>query len=175
MRVGGALLAKDAKPGATPRGYVFDWTTRQESLVPIHLPTYRYGGVGFRGSTEWQKKTAPYETVTDAGGDRKTGDAKPTRWWHMQGQLDADAAGQGGVTAGFVMFDAPTNINHPSPIRLNPDIPYCGYFPFRHQAFTIVPGEPLVLNYRCIVHDGKLAPEEIEQLWQAWAKSFAKK
>jgi hypothetical protein len=175
VRVAGALRAPDAKPDAPPQGYIFDWTTRQEALVPIHLPTYRYGGTGFRGSAEWQPKTAPYNVVTDEGCDRKTGDGKPTRWWHMQGRLGADAAGQGGVTAGFAMFDAPTNINHPEPIRLNPDIPYTGYFPFRLTPFTIEPGKPLELNYRCVVHDGSLAPERIEQLWQEWAKHFAKK
>ena len=169
------LPAKDASAGNLPRGYIFDWTTRQEALVAIHLPAYRYGAVGFRGSPEWQAKTAPYDIVTDAGNNRKTGDAKPTRWWHMQGQLGADAAGAGGVTAGFAMFDAPTNRNFPEPIRLNPDIPYCGFFPFRHEEFTLQPGQPLELRYRCVVHDGSVAPEELEQLWRVWAKTFAKK
>lgn len=168
VRVAGPLRAPGAKPDAPPQGWIFDWTTRQEALVPIHLPAYRYGGTGFRGAAEWQPMTAPYAVVTDAGGDRKTGDGKPTRWWHMQGPL-AEAV------VGFAMFDAPANINHPGPVRLNPDIPYTGYFPFRNAPFTIEPGKPLELRYRCVVHDGRLAPGRIEQLWREWAGRFSAK
>ena len=54
-------------------------------------------------------------------------------------------------------------------MRLNPEIPYLGFFPFRNDEFTIQPGQPIEFRYRMIVHDGKLAPEKIESAWKGFA------
>ncbi len=153
--------------GRVENGFLFDLTTRQEALVPIHLPLYHYGGIAFRGASEWQPKTAPIKVVTSEGDDRVAGDKGVARWWHVQGKL-------GDGVAGFAIFDAPTNKNHPTPMRLNPDIPYFGFFPFKRKPFTIEPNQPIEFHYRMLVHDRELAPEKIESLWQNWSKSVTK-
>ncbi len=170
VRCAGGLAAPNGGPAAPPQGFWLDLTTQQEALVPVRLPAYRYGGMAFRGAPEWQPKTFPLTVITSEGDDRRRGDENRARWWHVQGNVGTDASGQGGEPVGFAMFDAPSNKNHPSPMRLNPDIPYFGFFPFQKEEFTIQPGQPISFSYRLLIHDGQLSPQAIEALWQAWAK-----
>lgn len=147
----------------TRNGFLLDLVIEQTPLTMIHLPVHHYGGLAFRGATQWQPQDAPVRVLTSEGEDRVAGDQGVARWWHAQGNL-------GDGVAGFAMFDHPSNKNHPSPMRLNPDIPYFGFFPFKRQPFTLQPNQPITFRYRLLAHDGEFSPDSIEDLWQQWIK-----
>src|SRR5690606_29945788 len=104
---------------------------------PVILKEYRYGGLGFRATEQWNKDNSV--VITSEGKQRKEADGSKARWCLIQGAVDN---GQ----AGLVMMSSPTNYNHPEPLRVWPeeifgrgDV-YANFVPIRDMDWPLEPG-----------------------------------
>ena len=141
-----------------------------KKAVSMVLPKIHYGGMSFRGPSQWLgsdskdvaratargvefkdvKWLAPevsLNVLTDAGGDRKSGDRSSARWIDYTGPLDGD-------WGGLAMFDHPSNPRYPTPLRVHPELPYFCYALVQNESYTVSSDEPLGLAYRFLVHSG---------------------
>jgi hypothetical protein len=155
--------AWDVRVYATRGASVFDVDTTQTcaGASPLTVLKYHYGGMGFRGSAEWNRKEN-VSFLTSEGKTRLDGNGVPARWVAMNGKID-------GKDAGIGFLCAPSNFRAPQPTRLNPDDPYFSWVPAVGGDFTIEPGKPLVSRYRFVVVDRTLAAPEMEKHWAAYA------
>ena len=129
---------------------------------PVHLPKYHYGGLGVRGSAQWD----PVEAVTmltSNGDDRKKGDATKAKWVQLGGDVD-------GAPAGIAVLIHPANFRFPQPLRLNPKNPQLCVAPSQDGDWGIVPGTPYVSCYRFIIYDGAPDAAWLGKLWDDYAK-----
>jgi len=141
-----------------------------KKVVSMVLPKVYYGGMSFRGPSEWLRfdskdvaraiargvkfKNAKWlapdvllDILTDKGGDRKSGDRSSARWIDYTGPLGDD-------WGGLVMFDHPSNPRYPTPLRVHPELPYFCYAFVQNGPYTISSNEPLNLVYRFLIHSG---------------------
>ncbi len=129
---------------------------------PLKLPKYHYGGLGVRGSAQWD----PVEAVTmltSTGADRKGGDATKAKWVHLGGEVD-------GAPTGIAVLMHPSNFRFPQPLRLNPKNPQICVAPSQDGDWEIVPGKPYVSRYRIVIADGKADAAFLEKLWADYAE-----
>jgi len=138
--------------------------------VSMVLPKIYYGGMSFRGPSEWLRfnskdvaraiargvkfKDAKWlpqdvslDVLTDKGGDRKSADRNSARWIDYTGPLGDD-------WGGLAMFDHPSNPRYPTPLRVHPELPYFCYALVQKESYTVSSDEPLNLVYRLLVHSG---------------------
>jgi hypothetical protein len=149
-------------PGA---GYVLDLTSRQQPLVDIMLPEYRYGGMAVRGSRQWHSKTSGVTVVTSEGKDRVASDGAKARWIDMSGPVD-------GKEAGVALLEHPSNPRAPGPVRMHPDVPYCVFTPIKDTGMVLDAGRgDHAFRYRLVSHNGPADPKRLEALWQEFSKS----
>jgi methane monooxygenase PmoA-like len=148
--------------GAKPM-YVFDWMSTQTcaSDSPLVLPKYHYGGLGYRGSRQWEDKSNCF-FLTNEGKDRSNGNETTGRWCWVGGKVD-------GQMAGVAILCHPDNFRFPQPMRLNPDEPFFCFAPSQGGEWRIEPGKPYVARYRFVVADGGADATEIERLWNDYA------
>ncbi|MHC4207335.1 MAG: DUF6807 family protein, partial [Planctomycetota bacterium] len=155
-----------------------------KKAVSMILPKIYYGGMSFRGPSEWlgfnskdvaraiargvefkdAKWLAPdvsLDVLTDEGGDRKSGDKNSARWIDYTGPLGDD-------WGGLVMFDHPSNPRYPTPLRVHPELPYFCYALVQNESYTVSSNEPLNLEYRFLVHSGH--PQQ--QVNERFARDF---
>src|SRR6185436_11445480 len=128
--------------------YIFDLFIHQEcaSDIPLILPKYHYGGLGFRGSSQWttDKKDRSKENcffLTSEGKVRSNGNETKGRWCHISGKTD-------GEMIGVAILDHPGNFRSPQGMRLNPDIPFFCYCPSQDGDWEITPQKPYNARYR---------------------------
>jgi hypothetical protein len=140
------LRAHVPEAGA-PDHWILDLTSRQECATetPLVLPQYFYGGMAYRGHHDWIANKAAVTVLTSEGHDRAAADETNARWCMMGGPLDG---GWGGVT----IMDHPSNVRFPNRLRVHPGVPYFGFMLPQAEAYTIAPGQALVLQYRIVVH-----------------------
>lgn len=133
--------------------FLFDITSVQTCATesPLVLNEYHYGGMAVRGAVEW-KDPKKCELVTSDGLDRRRGNHTRPNWVSMSGEL---GAGSGGI----VVMGSPSNVRHPQPVRLHPDMPYFCFAPVVLGVMRIEPDKPLVSSYRFMTHDGELDKE----------------
>jgi hypothetical protein len=141
----------------------FDLTSSQNNCypAPLRLPKYHYGGLGVRGSAQWD----PVDKVTmftSNGDDRLKGDATKAKWVWMGGEVD-------GAMTGILVLIHPQNFRFPQPLRLNPKNPQLCVAPSAEGDWEIKPGETYVSRYRFVVMDGKPTAAEAERFWQDYA------
>ena len=143
--------------------FVFDLTIHQQCAgkSPLVLEEYRYGGLGFRGSRQWNGKDG-CRFLTSEGKDRSNGNGSRARWCYIGGKVD-------GAEAGITIMCAPGNFRAPQPVRLHPDEPFFCYAPEVLGKFEIAPDKPYDARYRFIVSDGPPDTREIERLWEDFA------
>lgn len=148
--------------GSKP-AYVIDWMSMQTcaSESPLVLPKYHYGGLGFRGSRQWEDKSNCF-FLTSEGKDRSNGNETTGRWCWVGGKVD-------GAMAGVAILCHPDNFRFPQPMRLNPDEPFFCFAPSQGGEWRIEPGKPYVARYRLVVADGGADAKEIERLWNDYA------
>jgi len=146
--------------------WLMDYTTRQRCATdsPLLLQAYRYGGLGFRGTSHWHNQNSDY--LTSEGKSRADGDATRARWCDVFGET-----GQG--IEGLLFLSHVENHAHPEPMRIWPSSSNNGrgdvffnFCPVREDAWLLEPGREYVLRYRLFSHSGKLSPAEAERLWQ---------
>jgi len=141
-----------------------------KKAMSMVLPKVYYGGMSFRGPSEWlgfnskdvaraiargvEFKDAKWlpsdvslDVLTDEGRDRKSGDRNSARWIDYTGPLSDD-------WGGLVMFDHPSNPRYPTPLRVHPELPYFCYALVQNESYTVSSNEPLNLVYRFLIHSG---------------------
>lgn len=155
-----------------PNHYFIDYTTQFTTPLEngILFEAYRYGGgLGFRFKEQWDKNNC--EVITSEGKDRKGADGTSARWCIVYGD-SSDGKGKTGV----LFMSHPENQSHPEPMRVWPldankgrgDM-FFEFCPIRHQEWKINPQNTYALNYRMLVFDGTITPEEAENHWKAFA------
>jgi len=134
--------------------YVFDLYSEQvnTSQDTLHIVEYHYGGMGFRGSKEWNTvDTVHYSNewniLTSEGHDKETANHTKAKWVSAYG----DVAGE---TVGVTVFGHPDNFRYPQIVRVHPTMPYWVYSPMFEGAFYIAPGQRFKSKFRFYVHQG---------------------
>ncbi|MEC8402635.1 MAG: PmoA family protein [Bacteroidota bacterium] len=155
-----------------PNQYFIDYTTKFSSPLErgILFEAYRYGGgLGFRFKEQWDKENC--EVITSEGKNRASADGTLAKWCIVYG----DATVGEGIT-GVLFMSHPKNRSHPEPMRIWPKNANKGrgdmffeFCPIRHKDWKIEPQKSYELNYRMLVFDGKITPQEAEQHWKAFA------
>lgn len=138
----------------------FDYSCAADS--PFKILEYRYGGLGWRTTAEWDQTNS--EVLTSEGKSREDADGSLARWLLVQGTL-GDAYG------GALIMSDPANYNHPEPLRVWP-IPEKGrgelmvcFSPTKNTDWTMEPGKQYTLKYRMIVFDGRWNQKKAEEAW----------
>lgn len=151
--------------GGAGEGYLFDLESVQTCAgkSPLELHEYRYGGIGLRGSGEWEGPEEKCRFLTSEGRTRADGHATRARWCDVGGMLD-------GKPTGIAVLDNPGNFRHPQAMRIHPSEPFFNFAPCQLGDFEIRPGEPYVSRYRFWVHDGEASPDAIERVWRGYAE-----
>jgi hypothetical protein len=148
--------------------YLVDFTFEMKCATesPVHLLEYRYGGLGWRATEEWNKDNS--KVLTSEGKTRREADASKARWCIVEGEV-------GGDYAGVLMMSHPSNYNHPEPLRIWPENAnrrgdmFANFSPTRDTDWLLEPGKNYVLKYRFLVYNGPMTPERAEAEWQAFA------
>ena len=150
--------------GAEKPYYIFDLEIRQRlsTASVLKLPTYLYGGLGFRGNGEWNGKDKTY-FLTSEGKDRSNGHATTSKWVHISGKI-------GGKLSGISILSHPDNFRSPQPMRIHPEEPFFCYAPSQAGDFEIKPNKGYIAKYRFIVYDGDPVPEFINRMWDDYAQ-----
>ena len=78
--------------------------------------------------------------------------------------------------SGILFLSHPDNRDHPEPMRVWTSDSEDGrsnvffvYTPTRHREWVLSPGKSYRLQYRMVIYDGTLDPEEAESYWKAFA------
>ena len=155
-----------------PDQYFIDYTTNFSSPLEngILFEAYRYGGgLGFRFKEQWNKDNC--EVITSDGKNRAAADGTSARWCIVYGDA---TNGQG--STGVLFMSHPNNQSHPEPMRIWPPNANKGrgdmffeFCPIRHKEWKIEPQLSYELNYRMMIFDGEITPEEAENHWRAFA------
>lgn len=144
--------------------FVFDLTSSQTcaSEAPLRIRTYHYGGLGFRGSGEWEGKDG-CAFLTSEGRRRQDGHATSARWCIMSGSL-------AGRPASIAFLSHPSNFRFPQGMRIHPDEPFFNWCPAQGGDFSIEPGAAYISRYRFVVSEAVLSAAAAEELWKAYAQ-----
>ncbi len=148
--------------------YLLDFTITLSpaTLYPVTLLTYRYGGLGWRASAEWNRDNS--EVLTSEGMDRRHADSTTVRWCIVQGALGKDYGG-------IAMLSHPDNFNHPEPLRIWPDTSngrgdlFANFSPTKDRDWRLQPGHTYTLRYRWVVFNGHFTKQQAESAWQHFA------
>ena len=145
--------------GARPV-WMFDLTIRQQcaSNVPLELPLYHYGGLGYRGHEQWNGAAKTLFVTSEGVTDRIKANESRARWCDVGGLVD-------GQRAGTAILSHPDNFRAPQPIRAHPTEPFFCYAPSQLGDWAIKPGDNYVARYRFVVHDGAPDPAELDRIW----------
>lgn len=150
--------------------YIVDITSKMNGATnsPVLLLAYRYGGLGWRTTEQWDNKNS--EVLSSEGKTRKDADGTTARWCIVQGAVDNDYAG-------VVMMSYPTNYNHPEPLRIWPENQYdrgdmfANFSPTKNKDWLLEPGKTYTLKYRLVVFNGHFTKEKAETAWQNFANT----
>ena len=148
--------------GDTPY-HLFDVHILHETVTdePLHLPEYRYGGLGFRGHWDWNGAQKTF-FLTSEGKDRANGHATTANWCHIGGFVD-------GKLAGVAIMSHPSNFRHPQPMRIHPTEPFFNWAPSQAGDWSITQDQPYEVTYRFVVMDGEPDSTFYDRLWQDFA------
>jgi hypothetical protein len=143
--------------------WLVDYTTRQRcaSSSPLYLLQYRYGGLGFRATSEWKEANSDY--LTSEGKTRKDGHGTRGRWCNIFGTTEKGPSG-------ILFMSHPENREHPEPMRIWPEgYVFFNFCPIQKADWTLEPGNEYVLRYRLCIYDGQISAEKAEVFWQSFA------
>jgi hypothetical protein len=145
--------------------WLWDFLSTQRCATdsPLHHYKYRYGGLGFRATRQWQQDNA--ECLTSEGRTREDGHGTRARWCDMHGITGPD-------WTGVTVMSHPENFRHPEPMRIWPKKSVHVFFNFAPSQlgdWTIQPGKDYVFRYRFYVHEGKPVVADIERLYNDFA------
>ena len=159
------------------RSYTIDWkstfTAKSQDVVldrtpPEKAPWGGYGGLGFRAA-----KTMREFRGMDSEGrvGREQAHGKQARWMDFSGVFGEK--GEPPAPGGVAIFDHPANPRHPTPWYLSDDagLPYFGPALLFAQPMTLKAGQSMTLKYRILVHAGIGDRVDLENQFQAFAKT----
>jgi methane monooxygenase PmoA-like len=149
--------------GGEKAGYfLFDLDSDQDCAgpSPLELEEYRYGGLGFRGSWDWEGDNV--RIFTSEGKGRLNGEGSTARWLDISGPV-------GGKWAGVTILGSPENFRAPQAVRVHPTEPFVNFAPVKTGAFEIAPGKTYRSRYRFYLHDDVLRADEAERVWLDYA------
>ncbi len=143
--------------------FLFDLVSTQTCATdqPLVIRKYRYGGLGFRGSGDWEGKDG-VAFLTSEGKTRANGHETTARWCTMTGKV-------GGKEASIGFLCHPSNFRAPQNMRIHPDEPFFNWAPSQAGDFSIEPGKPYVSRYRFVVAAGPLSTADMDAAWKAYA------
>lgn len=144
---------------------VFDLDSTQlcATDVPLILPTYHYGGIGFRGHWDWNGAGNTTWLTSEGERDPLKGHATRGRWCYIGGKVD-------GQPAGIAILCHPSNFRAPQPMRLHPTEPFFCFAPQQLGAMEISPGKPYVSKYRMLIMDGPPDQAVIDRAYNDYAE-----
>ena len=150
--------------------YLLDLTIRLRCAgdSPVRLLEYRYGGLGWRTTAEWNRTNS--EVLTSEGRSRREADGSTARWFLVQGEVDA-----GNDFAGAVGLNHPENFNSPAPLRVWPEDQngrgdlFVNFSPTKDRDWPLEPGREYVLRYRFVVFNGRRTAAAAEAAWRNFA------
>ncbi|NNJ24723.1 PmoA family protein [Alienimonas chondri] len=152
--------------------FLFDIQSVQTcaSDEPLILERYRYGGMAFRGQSEWLGdggggdggESGGLRFLTSDGKDRRDGNHTRPDWVSLSGRLD-------GQDVSFTAFGSPDNFRAPQPVRLHPDKPYFCFAPMALGQFRIEPGREYVSRYRYLVTSDRVDADTATKFWRDYA------
>ena len=149
--------------------WVIDLVSTQKCVAKsaLELEAYRYGGLGFRGTSDWGMNNSDY--LTSEGKTRTDGHGTRARWCNVFGETKAGPAG-------VQFMSHPQNREHPEPMRIWPDgYIFFNFCPIQKTDWVMEPGKEYVLKYRMFVYDGTVTKERCEQLWRDFGEPPAVK
>ncbi len=129
------------------------------SESPVLLLKYRYGGLGWRATEEWNKTNS--DVLTSEGKTRKDADGSKARWCIVQGAVD-----HGEDYAGIAWLSHPSNYNSPEPLRIWPENQngrgdvFVNFSPTKDKNWLLEPGKKYLLRYRFIVFNNHFIKEK---------------
>lgn len=143
---------------------IFDLRSSQTNMTEskLELPEYRYGGLGFRGRSEWNGKENCFFLTSNGERDRTKAHATKANWCYIGGLHE-------GKMVGIVVMCHPDNFRSPQPMRVHPNEPFFNYAPSQGGDWSISPGETYNSKYRFVVMDGGPNVGIIERLWNDYA------
>jgi len=143
--------------------YIFDVIVTQtaNTSMPVVLPEYEYGGIGFRGHEDWEGKDKAF-FLTSEGRTRTNGHGTRARWCHIGGYTNDQLAG-------IAILDHPGNFRHPQPVHIHQTRTFFNYTAVKLGEMKIEPGVPYIMQYRYITYDGEPDPVELDRLWMDYA------
>ncbi len=130
---------------------------------PVLLLQYRYAGLGWRTTEQWNNQNST--VLTSEGNTRKNADGSKARWCLVQGTVD-------GTNAGVLMMSSPANYSHPEPLRIWPENQYdrgdmfANFNPTKDRDWLLEPGKTYRLTYRLLVFNGNFDKEMSEAAWK---------
>ncbi|GAB4240930.1 MAG: hypothetical protein Kow00109_16130 [Acidobacteriota bacterium] len=147
------------------RPHVIDLTSVQRVVAdaPLELQKYHYGGLGVRGSREWN--TGPVRFLTSNGQGRPEGDQTRVQWCAIEGPI-------GVGYAGLLALSHPENFRAPEAVRIHPEMPYFSLTPLPLGPFQMEPGRDWIWRYRFVVYDGSLQQGVAQQFWEEYARPW---
>lgn len=142
--------------------HVIDLTSIQTCATndALKLPSYHYGGLGFRGRREWDGVGNVRFLTAEGETDRIKGNETRSKWCWIGGAVE------GGV-AGVTLLCHRDNFRFPQPMRLHPKEPFFCYAPQQLGDMEIAPGKPYVSRYRIVITDGEVTGALANEWWQA--------
>ncbi|MEX2216784.1 MAG: PmoA family protein [Phycisphaeraceae bacterium] len=142
---------------------LFDLDSTQTCATdkPLKLLNYYYGGIGLRGSGQWEGKEVNF--ICADGKTRIDGHATKQTWVAMYGKID-------GKACGIAVLGHPSNFRAPQMTRIHPTEPFFNFAPCAEGEFEIVPGKPYVSKYRYVTFDGEPDVKLIDRLWNDYAE-----
>lgn len=143
--------------------FVFDLVSTQTCATeqPLVIKKYRYGGLGFRGSIDWEGKEG-VAFLTSEGKTRANGHETTARWCVMTGQV-------GGKDASIGFLCHPSNFRAPQNMRIHPDEPFFNWAVPQLGDLRIEPGRPFSSRLRFLAADGPLPAPAMEAQFRAFA------
>ena len=146
-----------------PRIIDFRSTIQCATDSSFKINSFRYQGFSIRATEKWDDDTA--RLLTSEGKDKSNGNGTRARWCDVRGISDH---GQSGI----LFMTHPLNYNFPEQLRIWPtgmnegkENVYLNFNPAQEQDWVIRPGKTYTLNYRMLVYDGELDPENMEKYW----------
>lgn len=146
----------------TDEYFLFDLISEQTNTSndTLFILDYHYGGMGFRGSKEWNKVdsthfTNTWEILTSEGYTNENANHTHASWVSASGKVD-------GQNTSVTVFGFPENFRYPQAIRVHPSMPYWVYAPMVDGEFYIAPGAGYKSKFRYYVPNGASNPEIIK-------------
>ncbi|XOV94779.1 MAG: PmoA family protein [Bacteroidota bacterium] len=152
--------------------FVWDIQVQQENISDevLQILPYHYGGMAFRGSSQWNDTTAVAGVelagpgqggfLTSDGYGRKGNHTNPA-WVSMFGAVD-------GSPVNLTVMGSDQNYRVPQYVRIHPTMPYFCFTPVVEYGFDFNPGDIYKATYRVFTFEGDPDVSTLNSLWKQY-------